>query len=197
MKYEVVTDGFEVEKLAEDIYLSGDKPFVYIDYADLRTLRRISTLKYGISFKISCSNNKFIEEILYVIKSQDISLCNLKTYLINIRINENETSLNYENIGNLLEQIRVLKPTDSSEDYFKGLWTLNTNSSIPLGECYINLIFGFNKTVEDQREDEKHEQMIEEYHKIKLPPVEWDFSELKSLPRPCRHWLTGRYISFR
>ena len=182
MKYEVITDRFEVEKLAEDIYLSGDKPFVYIDYADLRTLRRISTLKYGISFKISCSNNKFIEELLYVIKSQDIPLCNLKTYLINIRINENESSLNYENIGNLLEQIRVLKPTDSSEDYFKGLWTLNTNSSIPLGECYINLIFGFNKTAEDQREDEKHEQMIEEYHKIKLPPVEWDFSELNIEP---------------
>ena len=175
-------EGFEVEKLAEDIYLSGDKPFVYIDYTDLRTLRRISTLKYGISFKISCSNNKFIEEILYVIKSQDIPLCNFKTYLINIRINENETSLNYENIGNLLEQIRVLKPTDSSEDYFKGLWTLNTNSSIPLGECYINLIFGFNKTAEDQREDEKHEQMIEEYHKIKLPPVEWDFSVLNIEP---------------
>lgn len=86
MKYEVITDRFEVEKLAEDIYLSGDKPFVYIDYADLRTLRRISTLKYGISFKISCSNNKFIEEILYAIKSQDIPLSDLKTYLINIRI---------------------------------------------------------------------------------------------------------------
>ena len=50
MKYEVITDRFEVEKLAEDIYLSGDKPFVYIDYADLRTLRRISTLKYGILY---------------------------------------------------------------------------------------------------------------------------------------------------
>lgn len=182
MKYEVITDRFEVEKLAEDIYLSGDKPFVYIDYADLRTLRRISTLKYGILFKISCSNNKFIEEILYAIKSQDIPLSDLKTYLINIRINEDETSLNYENIGNLLEQIRVVKPTDSSEDYFEGLWALNTNSSIPLGECYINLLFGFNKTTEDQREDEKHEQMIEEYHKIKLPPVEWDFSELNIEP---------------
>lgn len=183
MKSEVFTNRFEVEKMAEDIFVCDDKPFIYIDYADLRTLRRISTLKYGISFKISCSNNKFIEEILYAIKSQDIPLSDLKTYLINIRINEDETSLNYENIGNLLEQqIRVVKPTDSSEDYFEGLWTLNTNSSIPLGECYINLIFGFNKTAEDQLEDEKHEQMIEEYH-IKLPPVEWDFSELNIEPK--------------
>ena len=182
MKYEVITDRFEVEKLAEGIYLSDDKPLVYIDYADLRTLRRISTLKYGISFKISCSNDKFIEDILYVIKSQDIPLNDLRTYLINIRINEGETSLNYENIGNLLEQIRVLKPTDSSEDYFEGLWILNTNSSIPLGEYYISLMFGSNKIVEDQLEDEKHEQMIEEYHKIKLLTVKWDFSELNIEP---------------
>lgn len=113
-----------------------------------------------------------------MIKSQDIPLTDLRTYLINIRINEGETSLNYENIGNLLEQIRVLKPTDSSEDYFEGLWTLNTNSSIHLGEYYISLMFGSNKIVEDQLEDEKHEQMIEEYRKIKLPPVEWDSSKL-------------------
>lgn len=177
MKYEVITDRFDVEKLAEDIYLSGDKPFIYIDYVDLRTLRRISTLKYGISFKISCSNDKFIEEIFNVIKSQDIPLVDLRTFLINIRINENEISLNYENIGNLLKQIRAIRPTDSSEDYFDGLWTLNTNSSIPLGECYINIMFGLNKTDEDKLEDERHEQMIEEYDKLKLPPIEWDFPE--------------------
>lgn len=169
--------------MAEDIYLSGDKPFVYIDYADLRTLRRISTLKYGISFKISCSNDKFIEEIFDVLKSQGISLVDLRTFLINIRINEDETSLNYENIGSLLERIRTIKPTDSSEDNFERLWTLNTNSSIPLGECYINIIFGLNKTEEDKLEDEKHEQMIEEYHKMKLPLVEWDFSEFIIEPK--------------
>lgn len=183
MKYEVITDRFEVEKLAEDIYLSGDKPFVYIDYADLRTLRRISTLKYGISFTISCYNDNFIEEIFDVIKSQGIPLVDLRTFLINIRINEDETSLNYEKIGNLLEQIRTIKPTDSSEDYFKWLWTLNTNSYIPLGECYINIMFGLNKTEEDKLEDEKHEQMIEEYHKLKLPPVEWDSPEFIIEPK--------------
>ena len=51
MKSEVFTNRFEVEKMAEDIFVCDDKPFIYIDYADLRTLRRISTLKYGISIK--------------------------------------------------------------------------------------------------------------------------------------------------
>ncbi len=176
MKYEVITDRFEVEKLAEDIFLSDDKALVHIDYADLRTLKRICTLKYGISFQISCSNDKFIEEILDVIKSQDILFADLRAFLINIRINEKELSLNNEDIGNLLEQIRVLK-TDSSEDYLEGLWALNTNSSIPLGKCYIDLMFGFNKIAEDKLEDEKYELMIEEYYKLKLPPAECVFPE--------------------
>lgn len=175
MKYEVITDRFEVEKLAEDLFISDDKFFVHIDYADLRTLRRISTLKYGISFKISCSNNKFIEEMLDVIKSQGTPLADLRTYLISIRANEDETSLTIEKIGNLLQQIRILKAKGSLKDYYEGLLTYSTNSSIPLGECYINILFGLNKTAEDKLEDEKHEQMIEEYHKLKLPPEEWNF----------------------
>ena len=169
MKYEVITDRFKVEKLADDIFLSDDKVIVHIDYADLRTLKKISTLKYGISFKISYSGNKFIEEILDVIKSLNISSADLRTYLINIRSNEDESSLKYEDIGNLLQQIRVLKPTNSSETHFDGLWTLNTNSSIPFEEFYINIIFGLNKTDEDKLEDEKYEQMIKEHHKKLLP----------------------------
>lgn len=145
MKYKVINDRFEVEKLAEDIFLYDDKAIVHIDYADLRTLRRISTFKYCISLKISCSDNKFIERILDVIKSQDIPFADLRAYLINIRINEDESSLKYEDIGNLLQQIRVLKPTNSSETHCDGLWSLNTSSSILLGGCYINIIFGLKK----------------------------------------------------
>lgn len=172
MTYEIITDRFEVEKLVEDIYLSGDKAFTCIDYADLCTLRRISTLKYGISCKVSCSNNQFIEEILAVIKSLDIPVSDLKTYLINIRINEHDSSLKHEDLGNLLQQIQDIKTNDSSECCFEGLWILNTNPSVPLGKCYINIMFGLNKTDEDKLEDEKHEQMIKEYHESKLPPQE-------------------------
>ena len=171
MKYEVITDRIKVEKLAEDIYLSGDKPFVYIDYADLRTLRRISTLKYCISFKISCSGNKFIEEILVVIKSLNISFADLRAYLINMRINENDSSLNYKDIGKLVEHLQSIKTNDDSETHFEGLWTLNTNPSIPLGECYINIFLGLNKTDEDKLDDDRYEQMVEEYHSSKLPLI--------------------------
>lgn len=64
MIYEVITDRFGVEKLAEDIFLSDDKAFVHIDYADLRTLRRISTLKYGISFKFFVQTTNLLRRYL-------------------------------------------------------------------------------------------------------------------------------------
>lgn len=177
MKYKIITDRFEVEKLAEDIFLSDDKGFVHMDYADLRTFRKISTLKYAISFNLFCLNDNFIEELLNVIKSQDIPFADLRGCLINFRINEDESSLSLEDIGNLLEQIRTLKPIDSSDDNFEIIWTLNTNSSIPFGNCYINIMFGINKIVEDLLEDEKNEQMIDEYQKLKFASVKRDFSE--------------------
>lgn len=69
MKSEVFTNRFEVEKMAEDIFVCDDKPFIYINYADLRTLRRISTLKYGISIKAHFSEDELINEVLsYTIK---------------------------------------------------------------------------------------------------------------------------------
>ncbi len=171
MTHEIITDRFEIEKLAEDIYLSDDKTVFHIDYADLRTLRRISTLKYGILCKVSYPGDQFVEEILTTIKSSDIPISDLKTYLISIRTNENERFIKRD-LDNLLLQIQEIGATNNSGSNIDGLWTFNTNSSIPLGECYINIIFGINKTDEDKLEDEKHEQMIEEYRKSKLPPIQ-------------------------
>lgn len=52
MNYEIITDRFEIEKMAEDMFLSDDEILVHIDYADLRTLKRhahLSTPLYVIS----------------------------------------------------------------------------------------------------------------------------------------------------
>lgn len=175
MKYEIITDRFEVEKMAEDIFICDDKPFIYIDYADLRTLRRISTLKYGISIKALFSGDELISEILKVIETHSIPVSELKTYLIHIRINEADPSFPYENLGNLIQQIRNLKGNVDSDESFEGLYAVTNSSSTAIGEWHINLVFGVEKTAKDRLEDEIHEQMIEEYHKSKLPSI--DFPE--------------------
>lgn len=115
------------------------------------------------------------DKILKVIETYSIPVSELKTYLIHIRINEADPSFTYENSGNLIQQIRDLKGIWNSEERFEGLYAVTNSSSIPIGEWHINLVFGVDKTEEDKLEDEKHEQMIEEYHKSKLPPI--DFPE--------------------
>lgn len=161
--------------MAEDIFICDDKPFIYIDYADLRTLRRISTLKYGISIKALFSGDELISEILKVIETHSIPVSELKTYLIHIRINEADSSFPYENLGNLIQQIRNLKGNVDSDESFEGLYAVTNSSSTAIGEWHINLVFGVEKNAKDRLEDEIHEQMIEEYHKSKLPSI--DFPE--------------------
>ena len=117
-----------------------------------------------------------MNEILKVIETHSIPVSELKTYLIHIRINEAESSFMYENLVNLIQQISSLKGNVDSEESFDGLYAVTNSSSIPIGEWHINLVFGVDKTPEEKLEDDKHEQMIEEYHKSKYPPI--DFPEL-------------------
>ena len=116
-----------------------------------------------------------INEVLKVIETHSIPLSELKTYLIHIRINETTPSFTYENLGNLIHQIRNLKGNVDSEEKLEGLYAVTNSSSIPIGECNINLVLGVDKTEEDRLENTKHEQMIKEYHKSKLTSI--DFPE--------------------
>lgn len=166
MKYEILTNRFEIEKLAEDIFICDDKQFIYIDYADLRTLRRISTLKYGISIKAHFSGDELISEILKVIDTHSIPTSELKTYLIHIRINEVDPSFTYENLGNFIQQIRNLKGNVDSDESFEGLYAVTNSSSTAIGEWHINLVFGVEKTAKDRLEDDKMEELLQKYHSI-------------------------------
>lgn len=48
MAHKIIRDRLEAEKMAEDMFVRGDAPFVRIDYADIRTVRRMCALKYAV-----------------------------------------------------------------------------------------------------------------------------------------------------
>ena len=144
MTYKVITSQHEAERLAEQIFTCDDKPIIYIDYNDLRTLKKMSTLKY---------------EVMKTIRELPIPITELRTYVLHVRVNHTEPSLTYENIGNLMHHVRNLKDTDSSDEYLQGLHTLTNHLSIPVGEWHINMIFGVDKTEEDHPEDEKQARL--------------------------------------
>lgn len=158
MTYKVITSQHEAERLAEQIFTCDDKPIIYIDYNDLRTLKKMSTLKYALSIKVYYSE-RFVDEVMKTIREQPIPITELRTYVLHVRVNHTEPSLTYENIGNLMHHVRNLKDTDSSDEYLQGLHTLTNHLSIPVGEWHINMIFGVDKTEEDHPEDEKQARL--------------------------------------
>ena len=67
MNYEIITDRFEIEKMAEDSFLSDDKTIIHVDYADLRALKRWGTFKHAIicDFNVA-ANSDWTEEGTYM-----------------------------------------------------------------------------------------------------------------------------------
>ena len=56
MKYEIITERFEIEKMAEDMFLSDDEILVHIDYVDLRTLNKTHSLYLHSIFRETLSS---------------------------------------------------------------------------------------------------------------------------------------------
>lgn len=135
MKYEILTDRSEIEKLAENMCIPfrGDEMSMYLDYNDLRMIRRISTLKYCISCEVCYSNKNYIEKISSKIKSLNLPLSELRSYLVNFRANNAKSTLRYEDWGCILNLVRDLGAVENTDCIYDGVLSCNTNSSIPEG----------------------------------------------------------------
>ena len=181
MKYEIITDRFEIEKMAEDIFLSDDEILVHIDYADLRTLKRHGTFKHAIICDLELGNEAWANELINVIQSQRLPIDTLQAFLMNIIVGDEGMSFSHEDLYELLQFLTSVKFTDNdteesrTKNYTNCLWSLSNRSSFPESAMQIQLMSTYEKTKQDKQEDEKHEQMIEEYHKSKLPSI--DFPE--------------------
>ena len=61
---------------------------------------------------------------------------------------------------------------DTYDSFIDCLWTVRIRRSIPKGALKIQLLVSSEKTVQDKQEDEKYEQMLEEYRKPFFPPLD-------------------------
>lgn len=184
MNYEIITERFEIEKMAEDMFLSDDEILVHVDYADLRTLKRHGTFKRAIICDIELGNKAWANEFINVIQSQQLPLDTLHAFLMNIIVGDEGMSLSHEDLYELLQFLTTVKFTDNdteesrSKKYIDCLWSLSNRSSFPEGTMRIQLMSTYEKTEQDKQEDEKYEQMIEEYRKPYFPPHDLPIIEL-------------------
>ena len=179
MNYEIITDRFEIEKMAEDMFLSDDEILVYIDYADLRTLKRHGIFKKAIILDIDTEwTDKFIENV----KSLQLPLDSLRAFMMNY-IACDEDLLLYSDIIKLWQYLTRIKYKDGETDntfdsFIDCLWSVCVRHSMPKGTLKIQLLVSSEKTEQDKQDDEKYEQMIEEYRKPYSPPLDLPIIEL-------------------
>ena len=182
MKYEIITDRFEIEKIAEDIFLSDDKQIVHIDYADLRTLRKIGTLKKAIVFNVDTLGGEWVDKFIENIKSLQLPIDSLRAFMMNI-IECDDDSLRYSDINKLWQYLTRIKykegdAEDTFDSFIDCLWSVRMRPSMPKGALKIQLLLTCEKTEQDKLEEEKYEQMIEEYRKLFFPPLDLPIIEL-------------------
>jgi hypothetical protein len=142
MKYEIITDRVEIDNLTEYLHYSGDNYVTPIDYNDIRTVKKISSLKYGIKCKAECTEGRIDFDIIAVIKEAGINIADIKTVMLGLRFNGSDPACNLDVIYSFLDQIYG----KDSEKHPLVLWALSTNSEIQVGECLINIVYGFDKT---------------------------------------------------
>lgn len=173
MKYEILTDRFEIEKLAEELYISKDNIFVYIDYADVCAIKRLGTFKYTVICDIDMQNESWVTAFINVIQSLDFPLDELKAFMVNFIEGGEECTLIQTELCEVLQFLQSMTFTEERpNNYIDILWSVRNRPSMSKGTLKIQLLATYEKTEQDKLEDEKYEQMMEEYRKPFFPPVD-------------------------
>ena len=178
MEYKIITDRGEIERLAEDTFLSDDKMITLIDYADLRALRRSGTFKHAIICNFDIANRDWFEDFKSIITSAKLSFDNLNAFYINIIEggNKEDSSLPYRDVMKLRDYLITIRCSGecidyTSEDFTSCLWVVKNRPTLPKGTLQIQLMSTYEKTEQDRADDEKYERMIEEYRNENRPPI--------------------------
>lgn len=117
------------------------------------------------------------EDLINAVKALQLPTDKLKAVLMNIIANDNTLSLltcrDITHLRSFLMTIRNSK--EDSESCTNNdticLWTISSRASLPDKAVQIHLMFTFEKSETDKLEDEKVEQLILEYHRLKRPTI--------------------------
>lgn len=94
-----------------------------------------------------------------------------------------EDLLLYSDIIKLWQYLTRIKYKDGETDntfdsFIDCLWSVCVRHSMPKGTLKIQLLVSSEKTEQDKQDDEKYEQMIEEYRKPYFPPLDLPIIDL-------------------
>ncbi len=183
MEYEIITDRFEIEKMAEDIFLSHDESIVNIDYADLLRIKSFGTLKHAIICDVDMQNNGWGNEFVKIIQSLQLPFDKLRAFLLNFIVGGEELTLTQDDISNIVRFLDSIKDKEDAPDNnpynnIGYIWTVHNRRSMPKDTLKIQLYLAYEKTEQYKQEDEKYAQLIEDYRRPYFPSEPIDLSDL-------------------
>lgn len=173
MSCRIINDRFEIEKMVEDVFLGEEAP-TYVDYADVQTIRRLSTFKVAVSYGAAVTCDNYLEHLLEVI---DDVLTDKKPrfcFLV-IEVNSAVESNIFVNdtLNSIINRISASETTEIPLDV---LYSIKTYPN--MGEdIFVNVMFAVPKSDEDKMEDERVKRLLKEYCLEKRPPFSVNLEE--------------------
>lgn len=190
MKYEVITDRFEIEKMAEEVFFSSDRLLTHIDYPDLCLLRRAGVFKEAAIFDIDELKEGWIDELIGTVQSLQHELDSLRAFMLNIIVGDGDLLL-CSDVAKIRQFLINIKAdggdANTSDNHISCLWSVRVSSSMPNKSLQVQLLSVYERTEQDIQEEERYREMIEAYRKsfftpLDLPKID-TISDDNDLPR--------------
>lgn len=173
MECKIITDRVEVEKLAEDIFLSADTPVARIDYDELCALRRSGKFGLAVIFGIDLSNDSWIGEFPDAVASLPIPFDKLQAFMINFAFPPAVPEfLPFEDILRIIDFFRCSRSASSNSAGADGAsfdceWSICFRDSLPEESVCVEAMMLLEREGEDDSEEKEIERMLDEYRKSK------------------------------
>lgn len=122
-------------------------------------------------------NESWMTTFINVIQSLDFPRVGLRAFMLNFIEGGEECTLIYNDISKVIQFLKSMRLNeDETNNYIEVLRSIRNRPSMPKETLKIQLLATYEKTEQDKQEDEKYEQMMEEYRKPFFAPI--DFPEL-------------------
>lgn len=126
-------------------------------------------------------NENWVKEYINLIQARELQLENLRALVLYLIEGGEECTLTHHEVSEVFQFLQSMTFSEEKQsNYVDILWSARTRESMPQRRLKIQLLLAYEKTGQDKQEDEKYEQMIEEYRKPFFRPL--DFLEIITTP---------------
>lgn len=158
MTHQIKNNRQEADTMAAQIYLDQNKELAMMDYIDIVTLRKYSTLKYSFSCQLE-NNSEIKENFARVLESNELPLAECDCFIVGIYANQS-TPMEIDGCLDVINSIALCNGTDSP---LNGIWTYANDNNLAPNQCRIAVTLGTPKSEAERADDPMYDQLMSDY----------------------------------